>query len=118
MSNRRSMGSARKKRIWLREGGVCWICRLPVEESGPGVRYDHLGVLWITNDDSDEAIFPIHTACDKVKTYGSDLPTVAKIKRLIKANDPDRVKKESRLKGRGFEKPKVKPKWPKRPFRR
>lgn len=121
MTVRRAMTPARKRRIWMREGSLCWHpnCRQPVPMTGPDVRYDHLGVLWITGDDSDEAIKPAHTSCDAPKT-AADQGKVAKIKRLIRGNDPEaraaRQAKKRPIPNRGFQKPKTKPKWASRPF--
>lgn len=98
------MHEARKIRIWNREGGICWICKKPVPHTGPDVRYDHYSPFWISEDDSDENLFPLHTTCDAGKTYGKDLPTIAKVKRIQKKHDPDRERKPSRLKSRGFDK--------------
>lgn len=78
---RGSMHEARKRRIWLREGGICWICKKPVEMLGSTVRYDHIGTLWITQSDADETIFPIHRkGCDEQKTP-KDQRRIAKTKR-------------------------------------
>lgn len=75
------MTPARKLRIWEREGGVCWVCREAVEVTGPTVRYDHRGTLYITESDDDAGIFPIHLdPCDKAKTP-KDLTRIAKTKR-------------------------------------
>lgn len=110
------MTDARKIRIWNREKGLCRICGKPVPHKGTGVRYDHYSPFWISRDDSDENLFPLHTACDAEKTYGKDLGDIAKIKRIIVKHDPDREKKPSRIQGRGFEKPTEKKPWPKRSF--
>lgn len=105
-AKRGSMHEARKIRIWNREGGICRICKKPVPHTGPEVRYDHYSPFWISRDDSDENLFPLHVACDAEKTYKADLPTIAKIKRQAKKFgvdfDPDREKPASRLKGRSF----------------
>jgi hypothetical protein len=107
---RRPMTKARKVRIWTARNGLCGECGEPVPMLGKGVRYDHRGVLWITLDDSDDAIWPIHAACDARKTPG-DISTVAKIKRLIRDADPETRKRAKRaipagrpLQGRGFDK--------------
>lgn len=119
MTARRAMTPARRRRIHEREGGLCWHCRLPVPMNGPGVRYDHIIELWISQDDSDGGIFPAHTACDAPKTAAGQR-TIAKIKRLIRGNDPEaraaRQAKKRPIPNRGFDKPRTKPKWASRPF--
>lgn len=108
-AKRGAMTEARKIRIWNRENGICRICKKPVPHKGPGVRYDHYSPFWISRDDSDENLFPLHTACDAEKTYKADLPTISKIKRQSRKFgvdfDPE-AKKPSRLRGRGFDKTK------------
>lgn len=101
---RGAMTEARKVRIWNRENGICWICKKPVPHKGPGVRYDHYSPWWISRDDSDENLFPLHTSCDATKTYGKDLGDIAKIKRILKRDDPDQPKPVSRLRSNGFNK--------------
>jgi 5-methylcytosine-specific restriction protein A len=98
MSGRRAMTPARKRRIHEREGGLCWHCKELAPMFGPDVRYDHFNVLWITGDDTDEAIKPAHTTCDAPKT-AADLKTIGKIKRLIKNADPA-TRKQPRMKSR------------------
>lgn len=113
---RRTMTPARKRRIHEREGGLCYHCRLPVPQSGPDVRYDHIRPLWITGDDSDEAIKPAHTTCDKPKT-AIDQAVIAKIKRILRKGDPE-ARKPSRMKSRGFQKGGPKQRISSRPFQK
>ena len=100
MTKRRSMTAARKRRIHEREEGKCWHCRLPVPMTGPDVRYDHVQPLWITGDDSDDAIKPAHTTCDKPKT-AIDQKTIAKLKRIIAREDGTRRPRKA-IPSRGF----------------
>lgn len=105
---RRAMTPARKRRIWERDIGLCWLCGEPCDIEGPDVRYDHRNPLWITRDDSDEGISPAHTACDKPKT-AIDQKIIAKVKRIIRKGDPE-TRKPPRMvsrpfgKSRGFDK--------------
>jgi hypothetical protein len=67
------MTTARKRRIWERENGLCGRCGLSVPMTGPEVEYDHYSPIAISCDDSDENIFPLHSgrtleACHKIKT--------------------------------------------------
>lgn len=81
---------------------------------GEQVRYDHRVPLWIKGSDADHDIAPIHAlTCDKGKT-AKDLRDIAKIKRIIKKQTEE--KPPSRLKGRGFERPKDGYRWPSRKF--
>lgn len=94
---RRPMTAARKRRIHEAAEGRCYHCGEPVPQSGPGVRYDHVIALWIKGDDSDDAIRPAHTSCDKPKT-AKDIRVIAKIKRIHRRGNGER--KPSRLRGR------------------
>ena len=109
---RRAMTLARKRRIHARESGICWICREPVPVSGADVRYDHRIALWLTQDDSDAGIYPIHKTCDAGKTP-LDLKRIAKTKRQQKMNDP---RPPSRIASRPF--PATSGPIPSRPFSR
>ena len=100
---RRAMTPARKRRIWLRVNGVCWVCGLAVPEVGPDVRYDHRGTLFITESDDDAGIFPIHRkVCDETKTP-ADQTRIAKTKRQMsmRLDAPPKVVKR-KIASRGF----------------
>jgi hypothetical protein len=57
---------------------------MPVDQSGPGVVYDHVNPLWLAGSDADEDIGPIHSdPCNKVKTK-ADAKRIAKTKRQAK----------------------------------
>lgn len=104
--NRLAMTPARKRLIWQAWGGKCWFCRMPIEESGPTVVYDHVNPLWLAGSDANEAIGPIHAKpCNKIKT-AADAKRIAKTKRQAKAclpRDPDDIP-VSKLRSRGFPK--------------
>lgn len=79
---RKAMTPARMRRIWEREGGICWLCTQPVPmRGGHLVRYDHRIPVEISQDDSDEGIYPIHREpCDRIKT-AADQALIAKVRR-------------------------------------
>jgi hypothetical protein len=104
VDDRRAMTPARKHRIWLAWDRKCWFCRMPVEESGPGVIYDHVGTLWITGSDADKDIGPIHAEpCNKLKT-AADLKRIAKTKRQKAKHEGTFPPARQQLRGRGFPK--------------
>lgn len=126
MSGRGAMTPSRKARIWNARNGLCGECAQPVDMIGPTVIYDHRIPLWISRSDADDGIWPVHNTqeCNGVKTYQSDLPTIAKIKRIIKKSDPltrpkPKMKSTGRkIEGRGFS-PKpdgYRHQWSRRPF--
>lgn len=97
---RQSMHKARKLRIWEARGGLCGECGLPVPATGPEVVYDHRVPIWLSLSDDDGGIWPLHKACDKVKTP-TDLRRIAKTKRQAKMAEPA---EPGTIKSRGFRK--------------
>lgn len=99
---RRAMTPARKARIWKAWDGRCWFCRMPVDQDGPGVIYDHTTGLWLAGSDADEAIAPIHAEpCNKLKT-SADLKRIAKTRRQKAKNDGTWPESKARIRSRGF----------------
>ena len=119
---RGAMTPARMKRIWEREKGICWFCTKPVPmRGGELVRYDHRIPVEISQDDSDEGIYPIHREpCDRLKT-AADQARIAKTRRMAgeKGQAARRQKRGgSSIKSAGFQKGGPKRKIPSRPFGR
>lgn len=99
---RRAMTPARKARIHAAWGGKCWFCRLPVDQEGPGVIYDHVGTLWITGSDADKDIGPVHAEpCNKLKT-AADLKRIAKTKRQKAKHEGTHPPSKAKIRSRGF----------------
>lgn len=116
-TKRGSISEARKRRIWEREKGICWMCGKPVEMLGPTVRYDHRIPLELTGTDADENIFPLHREpCDRLKCK-ADAAKIAKVRRIRKKDNPA-TRPAPKMKSGGFRpKPEgFKTKWPKRKF--
>lgn len=97
---RKAMTTARKRAIWLAHDGRCADCRRPVPMVGDGVVYDHDKMLWIGGEESNEAVRPLCSTCNKAKT-ANDATVRAKTKRIIYKQGP---RPPSRLKSRGFDK--------------
>lgn len=120
-AGRGAMTPARMKRIWEREGGVCWFCTKPVPMRGLGVvTYDHRIPLEIIGHDGDENIYPLHREpCDRLKT-AADQAKIAKTRRMAgeKGQAARREKNGPQIKGRGFQNGGPKRAWPKRLFGR
>lgn len=118
---RKPMTPARMKRIWEREGGICWFCTKPVPmRGGDLVRYDHRIPVEISQDDSDGGIYPIHREpCDRLKT-AADQAKIAKTRRMAgergsqaarraangpkMKSGPSRWAKGRKIESRGFDK--------------
>jgi 5-methylcytosine-specific restriction endonuclease McrA len=100
---RKAMSDARKRRIWEREGGKCWMCGQVTAMTGPEVRYDHRIPIELSGSEDDSNVFPLHREpCDRIKTK-ADAAKIAKMRRLRKKRDPD-TRKPSVMKSRGFDK--------------
>ena len=105
-THRRSMGSARRKRIFLAHGGVCGFCHEEIPAGGP-FEIDHEIPLALGGSDDDgENCYPLHVRCHEIKTFGlkrpgrqrvSDFSVIAKVKRLRARRLDLEVKKPSRL---------------------
>lgn len=117
---RGAMTPARMKRIWEREGGICWFCTKPVpQRGGDVVRYDHRIPIEILGHDGDENIYPLHREpCDRLKTL-ADQAKIAKTRRMGGERGSQTQRREnaggSKLQGRPFQKG-VKRAWGSRPF--
>ena len=113
MAKRGSLHEARKRRIWERVNGICWLCSEPVPMTGPDVQYDHRNVHWISLDDSDANLFPMHKACHALKTNKgvggqlSDKARISKVKRLIQTEDGTR-RERVKIPSRGLSHPTLK----------
>lgn len=117
---RGAMTPARMKRIWEREGGICWFCTKAVPmRGGDVVRYDHRIPIEIIGHDGDENIFPLHREpCDRLKTL-ADQAKIAKTRRMGGERGSQSSRREAKggssIKSSGFQKG-VKRFWPKVQF--
>lgn len=106
-TERRAMGLARKRRIWLMRDGKCCKCGADCPVTGPSVRYDHQPPLWLGTPDEDRFVFLQCLDCDKPKT-SLDQTVIAKTKRLIAKHgtgpNPPLAKPKRRIDSPGFPK--------------
>lgn len=110
---RRAMTKARKRAAHDRAGGVCWWCSEPVEMFGPTVEYDHRIGVWLTEEDRDDDVWPLHAdPCHKLKT-AQDAKTRGHVKRMAARHDGTRRPRKE-IQSPGFQKG-HRP-FPKRPF--
>ncbi len=121
-TKRRSMSSARRRRIYDAHGGVCGFCHEAIDpcggnrqakrrrarKGGTAARYeiDHEIPLALGGSDDDGNCYPLHERCHEIKTFGlkrpgrqrpSDVSAIAKVKRLRDRRLGVEVKKRSRL---------------------
>lgn len=116
---RPSMSKARRLRIWERDKGVCYLCSLKVHVSEKW-DVEHRIAWALSFDDSDENLAVAHKdGCHAEKTK-DDVRRIAKAKRQSGIEGGQAARRAKRgfgtIQSRGFEKPKDKKPWPKRPF--
>jgi 5-methylcytosine-specific restriction endonuclease McrA len=83
---------AQKVAAWNRANGICWWCGKPVAADGPDVEWDHEVPRGLSADDSTDNLAPLHVHCHDRKTYGEDIPRIAKAKRQSKLTQPKQRK--------------------------
>lgn len=83
---------AQKVAAWNRVNGLCWWCGKPVAPDGLDVRWDHETPRELSADDSADNLAPLHVRCHDRKTYGEDIPRIAKTKRQSKLGQPKQRK--------------------------
>lgn len=97
--DRPTLTDKQKAAIWNRENGLCWYCLKPVAHKGEDVIYDHKTPRALNGSDDLDGIFPIHAQpCNQRKTYGEDIPRIAKAKRQSKLTAP-KPRKRSGFRG-------------------
>ena len=100
------MTPARKRRIHEGQNGLCGCgCGDPVSLSGPDVRYDHTIPFWLRPDlDYDGPnVKAVRVTCDAPKTYGEDIPRIAKTTRQAKMRlDVPQEPSKRPIRSRGF----------------
>lgn len=103
--DRAAMTPARKRRIWEREKGKCWMCGQAVPQAGPDVRYDHKVPLELGGADADHNLYPLHTTpCDELKTK-ADRARIDKMRRQRRLSlDVEPTVSATPIRSRGFEK--------------
>jgi hypothetical protein len=85
---------AQKVAAWNRENGLCWWCGKPVALEGADVAYDHRTARGLSGDDTTDNLAPMHVEpCHAAKTYGEDIPRIAKAKRQEKLTRPKERKR-------------------------
>jgi len=80
MIGRRTFAPAVKRAAWKRCNGLCEKCTAPV--AAGGFIYDHRIPWEISRDSSLSNCQILCKSCDKLKTYGDDIPTIAHVHRM------------------------------------
>lgn len=102
-------GKAMKRRVWEREGGICWWCQQAVPQSGPLVEYDHKLARELMGEGADEEanLYPMHKRpCHLDKSKGEDWPRIFKARRQAKLTAPkvaskNPIRSGAKLPGKG-----------------
>ncbi|WP_081979428.1 HNH endonuclease [Pseudooceanicola atlanticus] len=95
---KRSMSTTRRARIFAAANGICHICGQPIDGTKEAWDADHVIPLEISRDDSDDNLRPAHKRCHSRKTAESDMPAIAKAKR-VKAKHEGAFKTRNPLPG-------------------
>jgi 5-methylcytosine-specific restriction protein A len=103
MTKRRTITKAMRVRIFDRSGGVCHLCKLPINATrGEKWHVEHIKPLWEGGSDDETNMAPSHIDCHATKT-GEEATPRAKGTRQ-RARHIGAVKPQGRLRGPGFAK--------------
>ena len=112
---RKAMTPKRRRDLLDAYFGKCARCGEPITQ--PGWVANHITPLAQGGADDLSNLEPLHKPCDNQITP-ADISRIAETKRQAKMRlDVPREVSKNPIRSRGFQKPTVKLKWPKRPFR-
>lgn len=80
MSERRSVSSKERLRLFMLHGGICHLCGVKIDGVRQAWQVEHVIPWALTRDDSDANRQPAHVNCHKVKT-AKDVDDIARAKR-------------------------------------
>lgn len=78
---RRRFTKKDRARIFAANGGVCHLCKHPIDGVREAWEVEHVIAWELTRDDSDENLKPAHKSCHKDKTHKQDRPAINQAKR-------------------------------------
>lgn len=108
-TKRKSISKAKRAKIFLNHGGICWLCKLKIAADEP-YDIDHQVSRELGGSDEDDNLAPAHKDCHRTKTK-ADVKAIAKSNRIRRALNPE----TRRVSKRPIPKPKDH-KWPSRPW--
>lgn len=112
MTKRRTITKAMRVRIFDRAGGVCHLCKLPINATrGEKWHVEHIKPLWEGGSDDETNMAPSHIDCHATKTGEEATPRAKGTRqraRHIGATTP-----QGRIANRGFPKTEKTPRIPK-----
>lgn len=116
IGDRPHISDAMKRRVWDRDGGVCYLCGEPVPIDGPSVEWEHRLPRGLLGEmaDREENLSPAHKACHAIKTK-ADIARIAHAKRQEKLTRPKEPSRRP-IRSRGFQTDGPKRKIQSRPF--
>jgi 5-methylcytosine-specific restriction protein A len=93
-AKRPSISKAKRARIFLAHGGICWLCKVKI---GADEAYDidHQVSRELGGSDEDDNLAPAHKDCHKDKTK-QDVKAIAKSNRIRRNLDPETRKRSKR----------------------
>lgn len=115
MTKRRTISKAMRVRIFDRAGGVCHLCKLPINATrGEKWHVEHIKPLWEGGSDDEANMAPAHIDCHATKS-GAEAAPRAKGTRQ-RARHIGIVKPKGQIQSRGFESAKKTARIEKRPL--
>ena len=93
MIKRRRLSQTQRVALFLKEGGICHLCKMKITE---GQEWDHSHEIPLEagGEDNDENSRVAHRRCHRKHTAEVDIPIIAKVKRIhakrIGAKPPSR----------------------------
>lgn len=83
MTDPRHFSAKTKRQAWKRSRDHCEKCTAKLTTGN--IIYDHVIPWEISGDSSLENCQTVCLRCDAAKTYGTDIPTIAKVRRIYDA---------------------------------
>lgn len=103
MTKRRTITKAMRVRIFDRAGGVCHLCKLPINATrGEKWHVEHVKPLWEGGSDDEANMAPAHVDCHATKSAEEAAPRAKGTRQ--RARHIGAVTPQCRIANRGFQK--------------
>jgi 5-methylcytosine-specific restriction protein A len=108
VTKRRSISNAMRVRIFDTAGGVCHLCKLPINATrGEKWHVEHIKPLWEGGSDDEKNMAPAHVDCHATKSAEESAPRAKGTRQ--RAKHIGAVKPKGQLRGPGFAKSEKRP---------
>lgn len=116
MTKRRTITKAMRVRIFDRVGGVCHLCKLPINATrGEKWHVEHITPLWEGGSDDEGNMAPAHVDCHATKTAEEAAPRAKGTR--VRARHIGVAKPKGTLRSPGFVKSDKQPRIAKQPMK-